>query len=450
MSARERLGSSFVVVGATLWAYGATLAPSITWEHRGSDGGDLIAAAAIGRLSHPPGAPLYHWCARTLVRIVDVDPARVLNGLSAVSAAGATLLVWHCLRRRGVLPWIATASALTMAFAPWYWSQAVITEIYSMAALLSTAVLLLTASYAWKHAGLQWIAVGAALGGALSVHPATIFLLFYLVWQKGFRPLPFLSGLICGLVPYALLPITVRGPQPWGDLTTLSGWLTYVSGRIYWGYAGGLPGRYLPRRLLAWAVMLSRQFTPPGLLVVGVGGFRLWRSDRRQLLGLLLALGSVSLFAVGYNSADSWVYLVPFLPLGTVLLSEGMMWLKEQGMPSWAGLLIPLALLAVNWCAMDLHGDQVAQSWLWSTLDALPENAVLLSEEDRYTFALWYGVDARRWRPDVTVIDLRLWGYESYRAFLEATAGLHGTMIEALAGSRVLCKIVPSGDMVCQ
>lgn len=450
MSVRKRLGFSLVVVGATLWVYGATLAPSITWEHRGSDGGDLITAAVTGRLSHPPGAPLYHWCARALVRIIDVDPACVLNGLSAVSAAGATLLVWHCLRRRGVLPWIATASALTMAFAPWYWSQAIIAEVYSMAALLSTVVLLLVTSRARKHVGSHWVAVGAALGGALSVHPATGFLLFYLVLQKGFRALPFSLGLVFGLIPYVLWPIMVTGPQPWGDLSTVSGWLTYVSGRIYWGYAGALPVRYLPQRLLAWAVMLSRQFTPLGLLIAGVGGLRLWHSDRRQLLGFLLALGNVSLFAVGYNSADSWVYLVPFLPLGTVLLSEGMMWLEEQGMPSWVGLLIPLVLLMVNWRAMDLHGDQVAQSWLWSTLGALPENAVLLSEEDRYTFALWYGVDARHWRPDVTVIDLRLWGYEPYRAFLEATTGLHGTTIEALAGSRVLCKVVPSGDVVCQ
>ena len=36
-----------------------TAAPGLTWAHFGADGGDLLAAAAVHGIPHPPGYPLY-------------------------------------------------------------------------------------------------------------------------------------------------------------------------------------------------------------------------------------------------------------------------------------------------------------------------------------------------------------------------------------------------------
>jgi len=48
---------SMVLIIGTV--YGCTLAPGLTWANGGTDGGDLITAAATHRVAHTSGYPLY-------------------------------------------------------------------------------------------------------------------------------------------------------------------------------------------------------------------------------------------------------------------------------------------------------------------------------------------------------------------------------------------------------
>lgn len=36
-----------------------SLAPGLTWAHQGADGGELVTAAVVNGVPHPPGYPLY-------------------------------------------------------------------------------------------------------------------------------------------------------------------------------------------------------------------------------------------------------------------------------------------------------------------------------------------------------------------------------------------------------
>ena len=241
---------------------------------------------------------------------------------------------------------VALVAALTLLFSVWFWSQALITEVYTAAALLTSWVLWLSESRN-ARGGVAWALTGFALGLAVSVHPTTIFLLPYVSLSGRPRWRSFVPGLLVGLVPYAVLPLFGPWPQPWGDLRSMDGWLAYVSARIYWGNAFSLPLASWPSRLLAWGALCARQFTPVGAVLVFLGVVY-GASDRRRLVGAILSFILVSLYAIGYNSPDSWVYLVAFLPLVASYFARGLQWAVDRGLPAALGGLIPVALVLLN------------------------------------------------------------------------------------------------------
>ncbi len=494
----NRLFSSFsrrfqdlVVLGSAALAfcvYMATMAPDLTWAHWGADGGDFITAAVTGRVPHSPGFPLYMLLADWFVRLPLGDsPAWRLNLLSALMAAGSTVGLALALLRSGKSPIVALAAALSLACAPLFWSQAVITEVYTTAAFFSAWTLYLwvkversqlsdpvsgaestreayTCSDAlsprlggvldtlfvlkrpcvcapvrlWFMAGLLW-------GLGMAVHPTLIFLAPLWVRARG-RTLGALAlGVLGGLLPYAFFLLCGPWPQPWGDLRTVSGWLEYVSARLYWGYAFGLPLSDWPRRLLSWAALMARQFTPLGAPVLLLGFRELGGRSRHVGWGLLLALGLDTLYALGYDSVDSLVYLVPFLPLWTWGLGEGMAWMGRRGIPPAVWLLVPLLSVLWNGPMISLREDTSAREWAEQVMAQAPPESVLVTHQDGHTFALWYAQEGLGLRPDVWVVDADLWATEPYRAWWSSRTGREVEEIAALAGDRTLCDVTDEG-----
>jgi len=453
------------------------MAPSLTWAHWGADGGDFITAAVTGRMPHPPGFPLYLTLARVFVALPWRDPAWRLNLLSTVMAVGTVVLTALTLQRQEKSPWIVLAASLTLAFAPLFWSQALITEVYTTAAFFAAL-----ANHEVRVARCevrntthesqiaQSALLGIICGLGMAVHPTLVLLtplwVIHLwpddaIWKSRLRSpvyrLPstvYLAGLAIGLLPYAFLPFLGSWPQPWGDLRTFAGWWDVVTARLYHGYAFGLPLADWPARLAAWAALLARQLSPLGGALVLFGGWLGWRERRSRwdVVGLVLAGGLVSVFAIGYGTPDSLLYLLPLLPLVIPLLGAGMRGLVERGMPAWATLLLPLVLLAWNWHAVDLRRDDEAVLWYNRVLKATPADAVLITTlGDPYTFALWYAQEALELRADVLVIDGNLWWQESYRQFLFAQTGYrvaeaaYASKPEDYAAGRPLCRIVEEG-----
>ena len=475
MNGRARLLPPLMAGGVAWLVYALTMAPSLTWAHWGADGGDFITAAVAGRMPHPPGFPVYLTLARVFVLLPLRDPAWRLNLLSAVMAAGAVTLTALTLQRREKSPWIVLAASLTLAFAPLFWSQALITEVYTTAAFFTALANyeVRVASCELRITSRRWVLTGIVCGLGMAVHPTLVLLtplwVVYLlrdskesaIWKSRLHSpvyrLPvivYLAGLGIGLLPYAFLPLLGPWPQPWGDLRTFAGWWDVVRARLYWGYAFGLPLADWPVRLAAWAALLARQFTPVGGALVLLGGWLGWRErqSRWEVVGLVAAGGLLSLFAIGYATPDSLVYLLPLLPLLVPLLGAGLRWLVDRGLPAWATLILPLVLLAWNWQAMDLRRDNQAVLWYNRVLAATPADAVLITTQgDAYTFALWYAQEGLGLRPDVLVIDGNLWWQESYRQFLftqtdrEVAVDAHVSRPEDFAVGWPLCRIVEEG-----
>ena len=464
-----------VAPAVPLVVYLLTLASTITWAHDGADGGDLITAAYTLGVPHPPGYPTYCLLGWLFTHLPLRNVAWRLNLMSAVGAALAALglcaavLEWRRGRQEvdndAVIAGLGAAWGL--AFVPVFWSQALIAEVYAVNAAFVALVLWLTIRV--RRRGSPHAALGLAWGLSLGTHLTGVALLPLVVWglavgqrkrTLGPVPLSWLLGTLLGLCTYIYLPLRAdRGPVTWGNPTTLDGWWWAVSGALYRGYVFALPLEAVPNRLFALARYWTQGFGPTGLALglVGVGAL-----VRRQR-GLLLASGLSSLahvaYAIGYDTTDSYVYLIPALVIFAFWLGIGLM----ESL-NWLGLRLsarrslvagfclvcvgPLLALVLNYGAMDVHGDAGAYDFGTGVLAAAPERAVLLTAHDSHTFTLWYFQHVLEQRTDVIVVDTGLLAYDWYRdSLLRAHPGLvvsGGNVVEfsQVALSRPVCEVV--------
>ncbi len=442
----------FIIVTLISWlGYLETLSPGLTWQHAGADGGDLIAAVYTHGIPHPPGYPTYVLLARLFTNLAPGSPAFRMNLFSAVSAALAVGFVYltaqHLLRamerspsRRPVT--VAAVAALTLAFSPTLWSQAVITEVY---ALNAAFVALLWYSLVRFHLGGEdvgpWpeiaaVAFGLGLGShlTLALILPSIFLLFAGAGLPRTRQSLLVLLALTGSLVYAYLPLAARTwpPVNWGNPQSLAGFWWQISGGPYRHFVFGLPPSLLPARLVAWGSLLARQFGPIGLTLALLGGWQMWQTRRRLAGALATYYGLTVTYAIGYNTTDSYIYLIPSYVVAALCLAIGL----ERAMQAWPGkrwrsgypalvtsVTLVVLLPGLNWVVhhpeVSLRDEHTAQAYVEGVFQTVENNAVILADEDRYVFALTYYRLVEQPQSDVTILAEGLLSFDWYRDTLQ-------------------------------
>ena len=146
-----------------------------------------------------------------------------------------------------------------------------------------------------------------------------------------------------------------------------------------------------------------------------------------------------TLYALGYYTADSYVYLLPAHLVAALWMGEGVAagWALLAGLHRpgpWARhvlggvlLLAPLAwAVLANGPAVDLSADREARDWLASVEAAIPTGALVVTGDDRHTFALAYLQWAEGRRGDLLVVDGDLWHEPWYAAQVARRGGVAG------------------------
>jgi len=438
------------VFALSLVVYVCTVAPTITWRHHGADGGDLITAAAVRGVPHPTGYPTYTLLGRLFLLIPWGDRAFRLNVMSAVFAALACALLYLailstfrlCGDGQIGLPerMAAGAAALSLAFSPLFWSQALIAEVYTLNAFFVVLVIYLVLRWMEDPGHTTLSAAAFFCGLGMGNHLTMVWLLPALsillwprrerlparAWDAAKTVLPFFLGLSV----YVYLPIAAAHHPPvnWGDASSLRGFLWTVSGRLYGGYFFALPLRHLPARLVAWSGLVVRQFGWWGFLLGLVGCWALWQRARHVALFSSVLFVGYSAYAIGYDTTDSQVNLIPALILFALWLGWGLTFALQEldraiaSKARWPRalalglvLVMPCLSLVGNVRSMDLSADREARVYGTAVLEGLEPDAVLISRTDPHTFTLWYLRYAERMRTDVAVFDADLLRFDWYR-----------------------------------
>jgi len=281
--------------------YLISMAPGLTWANYGTDGGDLITAAATGGVAHPSGYPVYLLLARLFQLLPVGSLAFRTNLMSAVAAVAAAVLVYE-LVTRAALPlsergnWLAgLASAYAFGLSPLIWSQAVITEVYALHALFVASILYLSTEYLSVRFAQKQLDrfLGLLVGLAIGNHLTSILFLPILFFAKFVQSSGILPGtslkaswrldirgllnrliwLGIGLLAYLSLPLRALANPPinWGNPATPFGFVWLVSGRLYQDELFVLTLASIWERCQVIAALLLGQFGILGLVIGLVG-----------------------------------------------------------------------------------------------------------------------------------------------------------------------------------
>ncbi len=427
---------------ALFFVYLSSLAPGLTWANDGADGGDLVTAAATGGIPHPSGYPVYLLVAR-LFQAIPIGPlAFRTNLLSALMAVVASVLVY------GILVWLPDSpsagdgiaglfAGLSLGLSPIFWSQAVITEVYTLHAAFVGLIIFLTL---WppslKNNRLDRLR-GLVSGLATGNHLTAAFLAPVVLLARGlgasqkpdWKSLGRVSAWLgAGLLIYLVLPVRALALSPvnWGNPVTVENFLWLVTGELYQGRLFAVDLADVLQRLQAGAALLVKQFDLPGITLAFIGLIFFFKPSRLYFITLYTAI-IYFLFTIFYTSFDSYVYLIPAFISFSIWIGLGIGGLSRsagryaRSFRTFAWVLLPVffLLLAVSrWPQVDASRDPRAEKFGTRMMAVLPENAVVFADGDRAIFALWYFHFALHQRPDLTIIAADLLHFDWYAGSL--------------------------------
>ena len=244
--------NAVLVFFITYFVYLLTIYPNVATE----DAGELIGAAALPDIGHPPGYPLHTIIGWILTKIIFFgNIAWRVNLLSAVFASLTAAVLYLLLKRLTKNDLVAFAGAIFLAFTDIFWAQTVRAEIYTLSAfffiLISYVLLIWEEKQEERY--LLWVAFLYGLSWtnsymimALTAPPIIIYVL-----AKNWRlilNIPLILKCIglffVGLIPYAYMPLrTYLAPYTnpafidHNGLHTWDTFINFVNRKIYGGTA---------------------------------------------------------------------------------------------------------------------------------------------------------------------------------------------------------------------
>ena len=440
-----------VLVLSLMLVYLKSMAPGLTWANNGSDGGDLITAAATGGVAHPTGYPVYLLLARLFQLLPIGSLAFRTNLMSALAAVIAALLVYDLVVRtlslaNGKQNWGAgLAAAYAFGLSPLIWSQAVITEVYALQALFVIVILYLSSDISFLYFSQKQLdrLTGLAFGLAMGNHITTILLLPVFLSPIFFRNPwivtgeiekrePGLSLLIrrliwlgMGLLVYLILPLRAMSQPPvnWGNPVTLGGFGWLVSGKLYQDQLFVLTLSSVWSRVQAVAALLIEQFGIPGL-VIGMIGLIVFYKSSHLYRNTIWTFFAYFTFSIVYATDDSFMYLIPAFLCFAVWIGLGVGGLlyisvqRSRYIGAAGGLIFILYLFILagsHWHQVDASQDLRAQHFGEEVLARAPTNAIVFAKGDKAIFTMWYFHYALHNRPDLVIVVTDLLQFDWYQ-----------------------------------
>ncbi len=344
---RNRLICAVMLFFASFILYIATLYPSLAAE---SDSGELVTAAVIGGVAHPPGYPLYTMAGHLFSLLPVADPAYRLNVMSAFFASITAVVVFFLFLELFGDMAVSCGCAALFAVSRNVWKSACAAEVFSLNLFFITLLLLLF--FIWRREASDGDLRSRTpyyfffvLGLSLSHHHTVLFLVplftIFIFLDKMYRffavkRAAVVSALLffSGLLPYLYLPVAALSHPPvnWGDPSTPGAFFRVVTRAGYGtlslaslsGHGWSLEDYW--RETVHYMMILFHQFSPI-LFVAGLVGALSLFLRRRRLF---------SFFFILFILFGFFFILIARFPYG-----EGTMALLERFfLPSFVAFLV--------------------------------------------------------------------------------------------------------------
>lgn len=426
---------------ASFFVYLYTLAPDVL----DSDGGEFQLAAWNFSFVHPTGYPLFLILGGIFERLLpNGTPAFRLNVFNAIIAACAVGAVYLAANEIAHEKLWAGIGAATFAVSRTFWFNASGAEVYALNALF--LALLIFVAVRWKsNPSSRWFALFCLIYGLALTHHRTIVL-----WLPAFALYFLLTSLqilrtaakvklsaprfalyaLCLLLPlllYAYVPLRAPG-SPYYQLpitttsvislydNSLGGFLNYILGRTF---AVELKWDALSlTRLLSTPQLLLTEFGEVGVALGALGAvIMLWRRDWVLVAFAATGVGAVIFFNAIYHIGDIGAFYIPVYLFWALMIAHiRFPQFEVQDTPSRISsaisdyqfplvVLVALVLtgsqLASNFPFADRSRERPRDQWNRILSAAIPQNAILISNDRDEMMPLWYFQYVEKSRPDL-------------------------------------------------
>ncbi|HEX6976472.1 MAG TPA: DUF2723 domain-containing protein [Vicinamibacterales bacterium] len=359
-------------------------------------------------IPHPPGYPLYVLLSHLFVTLPIGTIAYRANLFSAVMAAAACGLTYVIARQLGAARWSAACAAVATATGASFWRSAVFAEVYSLAAVLTAAIVSLLLDWGARGGTRRLLAAFGAFAIALGNHLTVVgvvpaFAAYVLtrgrrIWS--IRMLAAAALLLCvGVGQYGLILIRTRQEAPYLEVRaqTLAELPAVVTAERYAGQRFAFSAReLLGDHLPAIASLIARELGPLGVVLFLAGTVT---SARRADPRFVLGAAAGTLFMIVNLSGDLkgfitplMVLLWPFVALGAdrlamTHLTAARRWLAA--IPILAAVSVPAINIAANHAEADQSGHTGDAAFFKSVFAAIPDGAAFVAD-DYWSDMAWH------------------------------------------------------------
>lgn len=408
----------------------------------GGDVGDMVTAASVLGVAHPPGYPLFTLLGFILTRVHFISPAFMVGLISAVSGAISVIIFFlislKITKNRGV----AFISSLILAFSYLFWFYAEIADVFALNNLFILLLFYFALLFREKKDKKYFFVLALTAGLSLTNHQTILFVfpsVLILTYQNLFKflktPKVIIAGLLfflLGLLVYAYIPFAALKNPPinWDHVHDLDSFLRLVLRRDYGTFsAGSFVQPILSQRLIILKTYFSDiflQLTLPVVFLSLIGAVSLLIKDKKLFLSILLGFilsGPLFIAYAGFPLLNSFyvgiyerfflmssVLFLLFFPPGLLFFIKTInkVFKKTTYEPLFLGvfLIIPLSLFYYNFPKTDLSNVYIGDRLAYDIVSPLPKNSVLLLSGDTALFNVWYLRYGLNFRQDVQPVNI--------------------------------------------
>ena len=413
---------------------------NLTRDIYSGDIGDLVTAAYVFGVAHPPGYPLFSFLGFVISHLPIPLPIVSKVGLISVFSSIAGLIIYYkfCLKVSKSL-FIALLSTSILAFSYLFWLTAEIPEGLGLNNFFVIVIIYFAIRFYEKQKAKDLYLLALFTGLSIT-HQMFIFTLFpaiFILLIKHYRFIfskkRFLFAFLwflAGLSIYIYIPIAASGNPPinWNNAVNLKNFFHLVLRRDYGGVSNMLKNIPIEIRMihiLHYLKTVVSVFSYQILLVVVLGALKIFKVDKKIFLSILLAFLSTGILSFFYIaepifSETAWgvseryysvsiIVLMFTVPYGFLLIKDFLN--SKFSKPIYGYLLlsyfliVPIMMFQYNYPKTDLSKTNIGNNLARNILISLPKNAVLFISGDNATFTVWYVHYVLKERRDIDIIN---------------------------------------------
>lgn len=426
-----------------LVAYLLTTPEFITLE----DAGLFQMVCHLGGISHPPGYPLFTLLCQQFTVFPTIKNGNLISTAFAVGAVVVFFLIVLRLTEDRILAMVA---ALAYAFSNTFWSQAIIIEVYSLAAFMFMLSWLAAVLYLKTAETSFWYLLCFLVGLALCNHwplmvlssPAlllTVIPRWEALWSLVKKPAFLFFSFLCfsfGLLPYLSLLMTAD-PEiaVYGGVNSIEEFVRYISRSAYSDDHVVADSSHKVAYLFWLAEESIYQLGLFGAPLILTGFVHSLRTrDRIENASIIaIFLGSTFLLLALLNFEFSAFYQAIFRPYPVIAYAALCLWFAhgtklvvnmllnaadESQMPKRisvdqvrgfvfvvVGFASVVTVYLSNYEKVDRSRSDFIDTYARTVLETLPADSILFTYGDNQTGPIGYLNRVEKLRPDVEVRD---------------------------------------------